>query len=462
MQAATVNPQIDFASLKTFSPQSNSLSEKESFSTTSVSFEDMIQASKSQKLEEKSEPASKTEVKRQDDSSQKLEENSVKDEKVSQKNADSAEEKLAEKIEESPKLKKEQVSEKIEFRGENKAEINLSKKEESGNQKKEVLENRVTKLSDEKLKEVLANTKKLASSEDEKESISIEDIKNLTENDDAALFASITASENMLKNQETSDSTDLSQISENIFDLNNLEESEGLEGPVKTFAFDKDGKIIVKDFRRESVETSKQESENLSLKDKNGLKVTDVKFDGNKAELTMEVPENVLQNITSSSTQTAASTGSNFQSMLTNQIQQNAGEFVKAGSIVLRDNDVGSIKLILKPENLGNVKVDLQISDKNITGRIVVASQEAFNAFKESADSLRQAFIESGFENASFDLAFAGQDAFANQQGSRDENPATKYNMAKAYGDFTDSGEDKLQFEEAATFAPRSSVNIVA
>ena len=70
--------------------------------------------------------------------------------------------------------------------------------------------------------------------------------------------------------------------------------------------------------------------------------------------------------------------------------------------------------------------------------------------------------MESGFENASFDLAFAGQDASQNSSDGKQENPAATYNMARAYGDFTDSGDDFVQLEETAIFAPRSSVNIVA
>ena len=148
--------------------------------------------------------------------------------------------------------------------------------------------------------------------------------------------------------------------------------------------------------------------------------------------------------------------------MLANQIKQNAGEFVKAGSIVLKDNNAGSIKLILKPESLGNVKVDLQISDKNITGRIVVASQEAFNAFKENADSLKQAFINSGFENANFDLCFAGQNAFGNQSGSKQENSAASFQMARTYGDLAGDSVDGSYEEMEAQFTEKSSVNIVA
>ena len=294
--------------------------------------------------------------------------------------------------------------------------------------------------------------------------VTIDDIRTLLEDDNSALFAAITASETILKEQNSNDFSDLTQISQEIFDSEINLENDVTDVNPKTFAFDKDGKIIVKDYRTEKTETeeSVEKVNGKNPSDSTELKVTDVKFENNNAQMTMEVASNAQQNIVSSNSQTASAAGSDFQAMLANQIKQNAGEFVKAGSIVLKDNNAGSIKLILKPESLGNVKVDLQISDKNITGRIVVASQEAFNAFKESADSLKQAFINSGFENANFDLCFAGQNAFGNQSGSKQENPAASFQMARTYGDLAGDSVDGSYEEMEAQFTEKNSVNIVA
>ena len=76
--------------------------------------------------------------------------------------------------------------------------------------------------------------------------------------------------------------------------------------------------------------------------------------------------------------------------MLQNAVQHSAPEFVKAGSIVLKDGNKGTINLIMRPESLGNVKISLSLSDKTISGQITVASKEAYDAFKESIDSIRQ------------------------------------------------------------------------
>lgn len=227
----------------------------------------------------------------------------------------------------------------------------------------------------------------------------------------------------------------------------------------KKFALDKEGKIIVTDLR-----TTPQENVQENVENTKSNFVTDVKFDGNNsAQMTLDLANNVQQNLTSSNTQSAAASNSNFQAMLTNQIQQNAYDFVKTGSIILKDNDVGSIKLILHPESLGNVKIDLQISDNTINGKIVVASQEAFNAFKDSMDSLKQAFMQSGYETSNFDLNLAGQNNSSNNFANQQENNDAKFQMARTYAEYSSAGDVSSEvFEENFENSSKSAINIVA
>ena len=166
-------------------------------------------------------------------------------------------------------------------------------------------------------------------------------------------------------------------------------------------AFDADGKIFVTDLRTETAESFsevKPESEKpIKLDAANGA----------SSEMTMFVSENVRQNVSPANGQSSQAASSNFQTMLANQIRQNASDFVKAGSIVLRDNNAGTINLVLRPESLGNVKISLQLSDKVVSGQITVHSEEAYNAFKESADALKTAFAQSGFEAGGFTVAYS-------------------------------------------------------
>jgi flagellar hook-length control protein FliK len=227
----------------------------------------------------------------------------------------------------------------------------------------------------------------------------------------------------------------------------------------KKFALDKDGKIIVTDLRTDTIdnETAK------SSKDTHGKTVQAVKTDGNSSvQMTMNFSDQVQQNILSSSNQSASAASSNFQAMLTNQIQQNAQEFVKAGSLVLKDNNIGTIKLVLHPESLGNVKISLQLSDKVISGQITVASQDAYNAFKDSADSLKQAFIQNGFETSGFTVSYSGANAGGGSY-TDSQNQENNYTPAHASDSY-----DNAQFADAIPAVGGSyitashSLNIVA
>ena len=193
---------------------------------------------------------------------------------------------------------------------------------------------------------------------------------------------------------------------------------------------------------------------------KNGTDFAFEQKDGASVQMTMDMvgAADAGKNITSANTQTAAAHGSNFQAMLANAVQENAPDFVKAGSIVLRDGNQGAINVILRPESLGNVKISLSLSDKVITGQITVQSQEAYNAFRDSIDTLRAAFAQSGFEAQGFDLSFAGGQQFAQSQQDW-QNPEFAVRADKSYGDFV-TGEVESDMADYAV--SDYGVNIVA
>ena len=231
----------------------------------------------------------------------------------------------------------------------------------------------------------------------------------------------------------------------------------------KKISSDKERKITVTDLRSQGQDGEVAASNDKKLSAKSGLK-TEIRYDGkNAAEMTMNLADGIQQNLTSSNAQTASASSSTFQAMLSNQLQNNAADFVKAGNIVLKDNDAGQIKLILHPELLGNVKIDLEISDKTLTGRITVASREAFNAFKESSESLRQAFINSGFENAGFELAMAGNGSFGGNLNGREQNDAGKaFAAGKAYAEEPVYADYVADNNAEFAFSATNSINIVA
>lgn len=192
-----------------------------------------------------------------------------------------------------------------------------------------------------------------------------------------------------------------------------------------------------------------------------GSFVTSVSYDNNgNAEMTLNLPDqqpsSLLPQVGNEVNVDTAHT--RFGEMLSTELQSSAKEFVKAGSIVLRDNNSGTINLILHPEELGNVKIQLEITDKLIAGKIIVQSEEAFNAFKANLDSLRQAFADSGFENSGFDLSW-------NNNGKEGQDDSQQNKQGNVYADAIPeiSEEDyALQLARDAVIYGTSVINMIA
>jgi hypothetical protein len=102
--------------------------------------------------------------------------------------------------------------------------------------------------------------------------------------------------------------------------------------------------------------------------------------------------------------------GQAFEDILARELHQNLnGDIVRQASILVKDGGEGTIRLSLKPESLGMVKVRLEMAENKITGRIIVESNEALRAFEKEIPSLEQAFRDSGFAGASLEMALSGE-----------------------------------------------------
>ncbi|MDR0451418.1 MAG: flagellar hook-length control protein FliK [Treponema sp.] len=97
-----------------------------------------------------------------------------------------------------------------------------------------------------------------------------------------------------------------------------------------------------------------------------------------------------------------------FRETLARELHENLnGDIVRHASVVLKNGGEGLIRLSLRPEHLGNVKIRLEMSENKVVGRIVVESNEALRAFEQELRSLEQAFVDSGFEGAALEMSVA-------------------------------------------------------
>ena len=113
-----------------------------------------------------------------------------------------------------------------------------------------------------------------------------------------------------------------------------------------------------------------------------------------------------------------------FEEVLAGELRGGLGDdIVRQASIILKDGGAGIIRLALKPESLGNVKIRLEMAENKIAGRIIVESNEALRAFEREIQSLEQAFRDSGFNGASIEMSVSSDNGGSrgNRQGKGEE-----------------------------------------
>ena len=294
---------------------------------------------------------------------------------------------------------------------------------------------------------------------------SLQDGKNLS-NANGKQLLNVKNHEGFEKNQM--DFGDLTGNSEADFSdlMNNSLASETLlESEMQQKNDARGGKISVQDLRSD---TEKQNALLLAENEKNSqnsLKVSNVQVSSDGTNfINMEMNQAVSADVLSLNNQTAGANGSNFQAMLNNQIQSNISEFVKAGNIILKDNDQGQINLILHPDDLGNVKIHLSLDGKNISGQIIVSSKEALQVFKDNAETMREAFIKNGFDGANFDVAYNNSGSQSGNSSGFEQNDGTGLIARKMYSNAHESSEigfDDGMNKEIEKYS-NYSVNIVA
>lgn len=111
-----------------------------------------------------------------------------------------------------------------------------------------------------------------------------------------------------------------------------------------------------------------------------------------------------------------------FQNMLFDNLKENGTtDIVKNARFVLKDSGAGEIKLILKPESLGYVRIMLTLEDNNIAGKIIVDNKSVKEVFDSNMENLVRSFKENGFSEASLDVSVgigAGKDNKGNDNSN--------------------------------------------
>lgn len=314
-------------------------------------------------------------------------------------------------------------------------------------------DNSTSAVKDEKNAEKEEKTsKKSEKSEKKHNSKSVESEENLKslnnehKSDKKSLKLSDEEKQNVHASLKESVQTNKFTDTENKINIENASE-------IKPKANEHQQKITVTDLRTKN--TDEKSNNDASVK-------TQVKFTGEKtATVTMDFSEQLAkENMLLENNQIAAAEKSDFQAMVSTQIQNSVPEFVKTGSIILKDNDKATINLVLHPDEIGNIKVNLSMDGKTLSGHIIVATKEALEVFKDNAHTLREAFAKQGFDVSDFNVSYDNNSGSNGQNFEENYYPDT-YSAKKAYSSIN-YADEKFETDFSDVKITDFYINIVA
>jgi flagellar hook-length control protein FliK len=120
-----------------------------------------------------------------------------------------------------------------------------------------------------------------------------------------------------------------------------------------------------------------------------------------------------------------------FESALERLRAMAGSELVRHSGIVLRDGG-GEIRLVLKPESLGSIRIRMNLVDNGIEGRIIVDNAAVKQVLDSSLDALARALTAQGFQTASLEVAVGGQNADGGRAAG-EPHPATRQQVAEGF-----------------------------
>ena len=158
--------------------------------------------------------------------------------------------------------------------------------------------------------------------------------------------------------------------------------------------------------------------------------------DGNTRDIVLELRTPTQAGASSATTTWEGRPAQGFESMLARELHQHInGDIVRQASLILREGNEGLIRLALRPESLGNVKIHLEMAENKITGYIVVESEEALRAFEREIAALEKEFLEAGFEGAELKMSLS------NEGGDQQWNEADEGRLQLAASRYDASAE---------------------
>ncbi|POR04721.1 hypothetical protein AU468_02595 [Alkalispirochaeta sphaeroplastigenens] len=110
---------------------------------------------------------------------------------------------------------------------------------------------------------------------------------------------------------------------------------------------------------------------------------------------------------------------------------------VRQAEVMMKDADRAEIRLVIRPPELGRVRIQLQMEQGHIAGRILVDNQSVRQVVEQNLAALERAFAEAGLEMGSLEVSSgdARQQGDQTARGKEDrETGSSRREVAEALG----------------------------
>lgn len=95
---------------------------------------------------------------------------------------------------------------------------------------------------------------------------------------------------------------------------------------------------------------------------------------------------------------------------------------VRQAQILMSEGDKAEIRLIIRPPELGRVRIQLQMEQGHIAGRILVDNANVRQVVEQNLAALQRAFAEAGLEMGQLDVRSGDSQEHAGQQPTNDDS----------------------------------------
>ena len=113
---------------------------------------------------------------------------------------------------------------------------------------------------------------------------------------------------------------------------------------------------------------------------------------------------------------------------------QGSAEILREAKILVKDGQSGEIKLVLRPQELGTVKINLILENKHIVGRIFVENNIVKEALQTAFGDLKEVFAQQGMELGALDVFVSQESGEDFLQAENEEADTMPFKLAQAVG----------------------------